>query len=107
MNSTRENEGFKLYEKIKENIKYLERCIHTETFDDVIQLTKIECLICLNKMRPSKKIYQCQSGHIFCEECFGKIKERTKTCSSCKVDIASTPIWYRALQEVIKEEECK
>ena len=107
LNRTRETEGFKSYEKLQEDIKYLEKCIHTETFDDVIQLAKRECPICFNEMKPSKKIYQCQTGHILCEECFGKVKERTKICPSCKVNIASSPIRCRTLEEVIEDEACK
>ena len=104
LNSTRENEDFRSYEKLKEEIKYLERCMETETFDDVVQLAKRECPICFNEMRVNKKIYQCQSGHIFCEECFARIKEGTKICSFCRVDIVSNPIRCRALEEVIEEE---
>ena len=102
-----ENEDLSTYGKLKEDIEYFERCIKTENFDDVVQLAKRECPICFNEMRPNKKIYQCQSGHIFCEECFGRIKEGTKICSFCRVDITSNPIRCRALEEVIEEEANK
>ena len=102
-----ESEDFKTYKKLKEENKYLEKCYETEAFDDVLQPVKRECPLCFNEIRPHEKIYQCQSGHILCEECFSKIKERTKICPSCKVDIASSPIRCRALEKVIEEEANK
>ena len=102
-----ESEDFKTYKKLKEENKYLEKCYETEAFDNVLQPVKRECPLCFNEIRPHEKIYQCQSGHILCEECFSKIKERTKICPSCKVDIASSPIRCRALEKVIEEEANK
>ena len=104
LKSKMESEDFKSYEKLKEDIEFFERCMEAETFDDVVQLAKRECPVCFIEMRINKKIYQCQSGHICCEECFGRIKEGTKICSFCRVDIASNPIRCRALEEVIEEE---
>ena len=102
-----ESEDFKTYKKLEEENKYLEKCYETEAFDTVLQPVKRECPICFNEIRPHEKIYQCQSGHILCEECFSKIKERTKICPSCKVEIASSPIRCRALEKVIEEEANK
>ena len=99
-----ENEDFKSYEKLKEDIEYFDRCMETEKFDDVVQLAKRECPVCFIEMRANKKIYQCQSGHICCEECFCRIKEGTKICPFCTVDIISNPIRCSALEEVIEEE---
>ena len=102
-----ESEDFKTYKKLKEENKYLEKCYETEAFDNVLQPVKRECPFCFNEIRPHDKIYQCQSGHILCEECFSKIKERTKICPSCKVDMTSSPIRCRALEKVIEEEANK
>ena len=107
LETKKESRDLRSPEKLKEDIEYFERCIETERFDDVIQLAKRECPICFNGMRPNEKIYQCQSGHICCEECFDKIKEKTKICSFCGVDIVSNPIRCRALEEVIEEEANK
>ena len=99
-----ESEEFKSYKKLKQEYNYLERCYEMEAFDKVIEPVKRECPICFNKMTPKKKIYQCQSGHVFCENCFGKIRESTKVCPFCRVDIANNFIRCRALEEVIEEE---
>ena len=99
-----ESEEFKTYKKLKVENMHFERCYETEEFDNVLQPVKRECPICFNEIRPNEKIYQCQSGHILCEECFSKIKKRSKTCPSCKIDIASSPIRCRALEKVIEEE---
>ena len=101
LKSKTENQNFNSYEKLKEDIEYFERCIETEKFDDVIRLAKRECPICFNEMKPNKKLYQCQSGHIFCIECFGRINEEAKICSFCKVDIVSNP---NVLEEMIDGE---
>ena len=95
---------FKSYKKLKEEKEYFDRCFETEQYDNVIQPTKRECPICFNEMTPKKKIYQCQSGHFFCEECFGKIRKTIKTCPVCRVDITRNSIRCRALEDVIEKE---
>ena len=99
-----EREVFKNYKKLKVENEYFERCYEKEEFDNVIQPVKRECPICFNEIRPNEKIYQCQLGHILCEECFSKTKKRSKICPSCRIDIASSPIRCRALENVIVEE---
>ena len=102
-----ESEDFKNYKKLKVENEYFERCYETEEFDNVLQPVKRECPICFNEITPNEKIYQCQLGHILCEECFSKIKKRSKICPSCRIDIASSPIRCRALENVIVEEANK
>lgn len=92
------------YEKLKQDVVYFEHCVETENYDDVITLDKRECPICFNEMKSSQKIYQCQKGHILCEECFNKIIGGTKLCPFCKIDIAMNPIRNRALEEIIEME---
>ena len=99
-----DSDEFKSYKKLKQEYEFFERCYEEEAFHKVIQPTKRECPICITEMTPEKKIYQCQSGHFFCEECFGKIRETTKSCPVCRVDVASNSIRCRALEDVIKEE---
>ena len=99
-----DSDEFKSYKKLKQEYECLERSYEEEAFHKVIQPTKRECPICITEMTPEKKIYQCQSGHFFCEECFGKIRETTKSCPVCRVYIASISIRCRALEDVIKEE---
>ena len=102
-----ESEDFKNYKKLNVENEYFERCYETEEFDNVLQPVKRECPICFNEITPNEKIYQCQLGHILCEECFSKIKKRSKICPSCRIDIASSPIRCRALENVIVEEANK
>ena len=107
LKSKMESEDFipyKKLEELKEENDYFQKCYETESFENVIQTLKRECPICFNDIRPNVKIYQCQSGHILCDECFSKIKEKSKICPTCKVNIASSPIRCRALEKVIDEE---
>ena len=99
-----EGEEYRSYEKLKQDVVYFEHCVKTENYDDVINLDKRECPICFNEMKSSQKIYQCQKGHIVCEECFNRIIEGTKLCPFCKIDIATNPIRNRALKEIIETE---
>ena len=99
-----EGEEYRSYEKLKQDVVYFEHCVKTENYDDVINLDKRECPICFNEMKSSQKIYQCQNGHILCEECFNRIIEGTKLCPFCKIDIATNPIRNRALEEIIETE---
>ena len=82
-----ESEDFKNYKKLKVENEYFERCYEKEEFDSVLQPVKRECPKCFNEIKPYDKIYQCQSGHILCEECFSKIKKRSKICTFCKIDM--------------------
>ena len=43
-------------------------------------LDLIECVICLDTPKESSHIFQCENGHIFCEECL----EKVKICSVCQ-----------------------
>ena len=43
-------------------------------------LDLIECVICFDNPREPTHIYQCQSGHLFCEDCL----EKMKNCSVCQ-----------------------
>ena len=99
-----EGEEYRSYEKLKQDVVYFEHCVKTENYDDVINLDKRECPICFNEMKSSQKIYQCQKGHIVCEECFNRIIEGTKLCPFCKIDIATNPIRNRAMEEIIETE---
>ena len=99
-----EGEEYRSYEKLKQDVVYFEHCVKTENYDDVINLDKRECPICFNEMKSSQKIYQCQNGHILCEECFNRIIEGTKLCPFCKIDIATNPIRNRAMEEIIETE---
>ena len=107
LKSKTENQNFDSYEKLKEDIEYFDRCIETEMFDNVICLAERECPICFNEMKSNRKLYQCQAGHIFCIECFGRINEGAKICSFCKINIASNPIQSNVLEEMIDEEAGK
>ena len=99
-----EKEEFKSYKKLKQEYDYLNGFYEAGAFDKVIQPAKRECPICYNEMTPKEKIYQCQSKHFFCEDCFSKIRESTKKCPFCRVDIANNSIRCTTLEEVIAEE---
>ena len=43
-------------------------------------LDLIECVICFDNPREPTHIYQCQNGHLFCEDCL----EKVKNCSVCQ-----------------------
>ena len=69
-----ESEDFKTHKKLKEENKYFGRCYKIKEFDNVLQPVKRECPKCFNEIKPHEKIYQCQSGHILCENGFSNIK---------------------------------
>ena len=100
-----EREEFKLHEKIKKDIKYFEACIQEENYYDIIQFARRDCPTCFKKIRSKKKIYQCEKGHIICEECFDTISKESKICHFCQTDIVTNPRRNRALERLIKEEE--
>ena len=48
-------------------------------------LDLIECVICFDNPREPTHIYQCQNGHLFCEDCL----EKMKNCSVCQKPLHS------------------
>ena len=100
-----EHKEFRLHEKLKEDIKYFEICIQEENYYDIIQFARKECPTCFEKIRSKSKIYQCEKGHVMCEECFDTISKESKICPFCQTDIVKDPRRNRALERLIKEEE--
>lgn len=43
----------------------------------------LECPVCLDEMRPPKKIFQCSNGHVICELC--KSNPEVRSCPTCRV----------------------
>lgn len=43
----------------------------------------LECPVCLEEMKPPKKIFQCSNGHVICELCKGNPEVRS--CPTCRV----------------------
>ena len=54
-----------------------------ESIKDVMD----ECPVCLNICR-SKTIYQCENGHIVCEQCYPKLT--VKNCPKCRNEMFKT-----------------
>jgi len=46
----------------------------------------LECPVCLEGMRPPKKIFQCSNGHVICELC--KNNPGVRTCPTCRVEFS-------------------
>ena len=43
----------------------------------------MECPVCLEEMKPPKKIFQCSNGHVICELC--KNNPEVRSCPTCRV----------------------
>jgi len=43
----------------------------------------LECPVCLEEMRPPKKIFQCSNGHVICELC--KNNPEVRSCPTCRL----------------------
>ena len=43
----------------------------------------LECPVCLEEMKPPKKIFQCSNGHVICELC--KANPEVRSCPTCRV----------------------
>ena len=46
-------------------------------------LEELECPVCLDEMRPPKRIFSCSNAHLFCGRC--NVLE-LKTCPKCRED---------------------
>ena len=97
----------KNYQQQKREYKFYKKCLKERKYGKVYTTIKglsKECPICFEEMQPPTKIFQCSQGHFFCENCYKKVTESTKTCPFCKRDVASNPITNRALDKVIETE---
>ena len=43
----------------------------------------LECPVCLEEMKPPKKVFQCSNGHVICELC--KNNPEVRSCPTCRV----------------------
>eukprot|EP00092_Neocalanus_flemingeri_P071949 GFUD01088459.1.p1 GENE.GFUD01088459.1~~GFUD01088459.1.p1 ORF type:complete len:564 (-),score=177.63 GFUD01088459.1:118-1809(-) len=47
-----------------------------------VTISEMECPVCLEKMAPPKRIFQCRQGHAICGNCFEK--PQVKKCPTCR-----------------------
>jgi len=74
-------------EKIDKAIDGVKECLKGKDSDETLQEAKkdFECPICFEDMEPPKEIWQCEGGHVLCENC----KATIKNCPTCKKAIGS------------------
>lgn len=60
----------------------------------------LECPICFEVPMPPIKIFQCEQGHIFCEECKN---QGIRNCPECRCSLDKKCIRNRRLEDVIRE----
>ena len=58
-----------------------------------------DCPVCLEEMRPPKKIFQCSNGHSFCEQC--KKNPALKSCPVCRVAFTGFNVTRNILAETL------
>ena len=92
------------YEQQKQEYEFYKKCFQEGKYDRIIKELNRECPICFEEMRTPIKIFQCSEGHLLCENCFNKVSVSTKKCPVCRMDIVTTPIRNRALEEAIENE---
>ena len=90
------------YDQEKNEYELLNKCFLQGKYEDILEKFKKECPICYEVMKPDLKIFQCSEGHWLCESCFENVRETSKLCPICRVDIVSNPIRNRGLEEVIQ-----
>ena len=49
-----------------------------------------ECPVCYEVMSPPSRIFQCNNGHLICEEC--KCHSEIRTCPTCRVPLGPTSL---------------
>eukprot|EP00092_Neocalanus_flemingeri_P025801 GFUD01027967.1.p1 GENE.GFUD01027967.1~~GFUD01027967.1.p1 ORF type:complete len:592 (+),score=185.21 GFUD01027967.1:32-1807(+) len=47
-----------------------------------VTISEMECPVCLEKMAPPKRIFQCRQGHAICGNCFER--PQVKKCPTCR-----------------------
>ena len=49
----------------------------------------LECPVCMEEMKPPKKIFQCSNGHVICELCKNNPEVRRKICQQPIIFLSS------------------
>jgi len=64
----------------------------------------IECPVCLEEMRPPKKIFQCSNGHVICELC--KNNPEVRSCPTCRVNFRGHNVVRNIVAEKLARNTC-
>ena len=61
---------------------------------------EFDCPICLERMKPPKKIFQCKNGHVLCETCIEKVYR----CPTCRIPFSGEQrIRNIALEKLVED----
>lgn len=72
-------------EELKESVKNLRVVLATdESVTEMVETTRseLECPVCLEEMKPLRRIWQCSDGHAVCEFC--RKKPEVTCCPTCR-----------------------
>jgi len=70
---------------MKETIQSMKIVLaHSDEEEEIVEKTKseLECPVCLEEMKPPRRIWQCSDGHPLCENC--RKKPEMNTCPTCR-----------------------
>merc|ERR1711936_156732 len=70
---------------MKETIQSMKIVLSSSDVDEeIVEKTKseLECPVCMEEMRPPKRIWQCSDGHPLCENC--RKKPEMNNCPTCR-----------------------
>merc|ERR1719244_1282005 len=71
--------------KMKKSLKNSNLVLNSSNVEqEVVDSTKteLECPVCMEEMKPPRRIWQCSDGHPICEIC--KKKPEVKCCPTCR-----------------------
>ena len=58
-----------------------------------------DCPMCMEEMKPPKKIFQCSNGHSFCDQC--KDNPALRSCPICRVQFTGSNVTRNILAETL------
>ena len=59
----------------------------------------LDCPVCLEEMRPPKKIFQCSNGHSLCEQC--KNNPALTLCPICRIEFTGSNVSRNIMAETL------
>lgn len=63
-------------------------------------ISRPECPICFEEFTSSSRIFQCDEGHLYCEECKGNL--RKLECPQCRIPLSNKGLRNRFLESMLK-----
>jgi len=73
--------------QVEAELEYFDKTFNTTLTLTAPSVREFDCPVCYEMMEPPRRIFQCQNGHLICENC--KAREELKKCPTCRLSLGA------------------